>query len=568
MENNKTCPISIPDGTDLNEIFMQWQESQRHLVKAPANNSGKESETVEIKACLPVLPYSKPIYAEVEKNEVMSKILEGITPIDFHEMFARRKADELERDVRYALIWDMREKIDKSEDAYDTWKLIKEMKKFKAPVLKAIIYVIESLMKQADNVGSGIITRAKVTYMYDGKMWQKIDPNLMMGLVELAAIRCGMDVDDVLTARFRSFFTDQLHNTAEFLETIDNDEDVTINLCNGVMRYDGTKVTLEPHCRESYFTYCLDFEFDTNSECPKFHEYLDRVLPDKDQQALLQEYLGYCLSGLFLKHEKAMMLYGPMGSGGKSVLHDTLEGMFKGQLMSNYSLSEISQSNHRYNMQNKLINYSSEIDFSNANMEVFKQLCSCETVSARKLFHMPTEVKLRAKMIFNANALPDTDLSESVFRRLIILPFTQVITPEEANVNLAKELVQEESSGIFNWMVEGLKRLTSRGRFVIPVSVQQIINKYKRESVNVNIFLDEMSWKPSDEKGDKVLLLDLFKKYIDFTTTFGYKRFNLQNFGMHLRKVGFNVRKSNQNKTYVWCKQVFDPDMLTAKTTI
>lgn len=249
-------------------------------------------------------------------------------------------------------------------------------------------------------------------------------------------------------------------------------------------------------------------------------------------------------------------------------MHDTLEGMFKGQLMSNYSLSEISQSNHRYNMQNKLINYSSEIDFSNANMEVFKQLCSCETVSARKLFHMPTEVKLRAKMIFNANALPDTDLSESVFRRLIILPFTQVITPEEANVNLAKELVQEESSGIFNWMAEGLKRLTSRGRFVIPVSVQQIINKYKRESVNVNIFLDEMSWNPSDEKGDKVLLLDLYKKYSDFTTTFGYKRFNLQNFGMHLRKVGFNVRKSNQNKTYVWCKQVFDPDMLTAKTTI
>ena len=83
----------------------------------------------------------------------------------------------------------------------------------------------------------------------------------------------------------------------------------------------------------------------------------------------------------------------------------------------------------------------------------------------------------------------------------------------ENNVNLAKELVQEESSGIFNWMVEGLKRLTSRGRFVIPVSVQQIINKYKRESVNVNIFLDEMGWKPSEGKSDKVLLADLYKKY-------------------------------------------------------
>lgn len=86
---------------------------------------------------------------------------------------------------------------------------------------------------------------------------------------------------------------------------------------------------------------------------------------------------------------------------------------------------------HRYNMRDKLITYSSEIDFSHVNMEVFRQLCSCETVPTRKLFHMPTEVTLRVKMIFNVNALPDTDLSESVFRRLIILPFTQVVSPEE-----------------------------------------------------------------------------------------------------------------------------------------
>ena len=117
-------------------------------------------------------------------------------------------------------------------------------------------------------------------------------------------------------------------------------------------------------------------------------------------------------------------------------------------------------------------------------------------------------------------------------------------------------------------MVEGLVRLSSRGRFDIPLSVQNVVNQYKRESVNVNIFLDEMGWKPSEGKSDKVLLADLYKKYSEFTTTFGYKRFNLQNFGVHLRKVGFMVRKSNQNKTYAWCKQVFDPDMLTAKTNI
>lgn len=568
MGNNKICPIHIQDGTDLNAVFLQWQKKQRTIEEQPTKRSDKKEDTVEIQSCVSILPYVKPIYAEVEKNELMVSILQKITPIDFHEMFARRKSNASERNARFTLIWDLRDKIDDSKNAYKIWGLLNEMNKLKAPLTKAVIYVIESLMYEADRVGSGILSKNNIIYMYNGKMWEKVDPTLMMAFVEMAAMRCGMDVDDVLSAKFRSIFIAQLHNTAEFLETIDNEKDVTINLRNGIMRYDGSKVTLEPHYKESYFTYCLDFDFDTNAECPKFHKYLDRVLPDKEQQALLQEYLGYCLSGLFLKHEKAMMLYGPMGSGGKSVLHDTLEGIFKGQLMSNYSLSEISQPLHRYNMQDRLINYSSEIDFSKANMEVFKQLCSCETVSARKLFHMPIEVKIKSKLMFNANSLPDIDLSESVFRRLIILPFTQVITPAEANINLAKELVQEESSGIFNWMVAGLERLTSRGRFDIPFSVQKVVNQYKKDSVNVNVFLDEMGWEKSQEVGDKVLLMQLYKKYSEFTSTFGYRRFNLQNFSAHLRKMGFIIRKSNQNKTYVWCKQTVDPDELTSKTLI
>lgn len=568
MENNKICPIHIQNGTDLNAVFVQRQEKQHNIEKQAAQKSDEKKDYAEIQSCVLISSYAKPIYAEVERNELMVSILQKIDPIDFHEMFARRKSDELERNAMFTIIWDLRGEMYDCKNAYDVWNKIQKANKFKAPFTRAVIYVVESLLRQADRVGSGILSRGNTIYMYDGKMWGKVDPTLMMAFVEMVAMRCGMDVDDILSAKLNPLFMAQLHNTAAFLETIDNEQDVTINLRNGIMRYDGSKVTLEPHCKEAYFTYCLDFDFDTNAECSKFHKYLDRVLPDKEQQALLQEYLGYCLSGLFLKHEKAMMLYGPMGSGGKSVLHDTLEGIFKGRLMSNYSLSEISQPLHRYNMQESLINYSSEIDFSKANMEVFKQLCSCETVSARKLFHMPIEVKLKSKLMFNANSLPDVDLSESVFRRLIILPFTQVITPAEANINLAKELVQEESSGIFNWMVAGLERLTNRGRFDIPLSVQNVVNQYKKDSVNVNVFLDEMGWEKSQEPGDKVLLMQLYKRYSEFTSTFGYKRFNLQNFSAHLRKMGFNVCKSNQNKTYVWCKQTEDTDVLTSKTII
>ena len=153
MGNNKICPIHIQDGTDLNAVFLQWQKKQRTIEEQPTKRSDKKEDTVEIQSCVSILPYVKPIYAEVEKNELMVSILQKITPIDFHEMFARRKSNASERNARFTLIWDLRDKIDDSKNAYKIWGLLNEMNKLKAPFTKAVIYVIESLMYEADRVG-------------------------------------------------------------------------------------------------------------------------------------------------------------------------------------------------------------------------------------------------------------------------------------------------------------------------------------------------------------------------------------------------------------------------------
>lgn len=547
-----TC-IQIPEGTDLNEIFKSLHKTEIENNKPLIVPDLERPKT-----------YVTPMQREVLKNKILSAILDKIEPIDFAEQFSMRKNDPMERYVRLELISKIRVQKEKAKDVHQSWSQIKEEKKFSPNISKKIIYVIENVVELADKIGSGIVVRAGIIYLYDGKKWKPVARELIDAFIEMAAERLSMDVDDAKTAKFRSIFREQL-NTSAVLPDIydDSDKDVKICLNNGVFIFDGQNISSGKHDKELYFTYCLDFDYDENATCPNFQQYLDKVLPDKEQQDLLQEYLGYCLSGDFLKHEQALILYGPLGSGGKSVLHDCLELMFKRQLMSNYSMSDLSDEKKWYDIQHKLINYSSEIDFSRANMEIFKQLTSCETVSVRRLFHMPAEVRLTAKHIFNANLLPDNNLSDSLFRRLIILPFVTVIKAEEANIHLAKELAADEASGIFKWMVTGLKRLTDRGRFDIPLSVQQAVNQYKHESVNINIFLDEGGWIPSDNNKDKVKLLDFYKKYKEFTIAYNYKPFNSNNFASHLRKMGFQVRKSNQNKTYVWCKQKIDPEELT-----
>lgn len=547
-----TC-IQIPEGTDLNEIFKSLQK-----------NEIESNEPLIVPIIEQPQAFVTPMQREVLKNKLLSEILNLIEPIDFAERFSHRKNDSMERYVRWEIISKIRAQKEKAKDSSEAWSRIKEEKKFSPNISKKIIYIIENVMELADKIGSGIIVQTGVVYLYDGKKWRPVAQELIGAFIEMAAERSAMDIDDARTARFKSIFMGQLNAMAAYSGMYYTaDKEVAICLNNGIFRYDGQTVSFEKHNKDMHFTYCLNFDYDGNAMCPEFQKYLDKVLPDKEQQALLQEYLGYCLSGEFLKHEKALILYSQCGSTGKSVLHDCLEFMFTQELMSNLSMSDLADEKYRYKLQNKIINYSSEIDFSRANMEIFKQLTSCETVSVKKLYHMPCEVKLMAKQIFNANLLPDNNLSDSIFRRLIILKFDTVIPHNEANIHLAKELATNEASGVFSWMVSGLKRLTERGRFDIPISVQQAVNQYKHESVNINIFLDEGGWIPSDNNKDKVKLLDFYKKYKEFTIAYNYKPFNSNNFASHLRKMGFQVRKSNQNKTYVWCKQKIDPEELT-----
>lgn len=544
--------VPIPEGTDLNKVFEQLQQQQQQQ----EHQRSQELVQRAVARSTAQQTYKTTIRKKVEENPILVAILEKLEPIDFAEMFADRKANNMEGFIQMQIVQAIREQQGKKEDIYKEWGLIKEERKLFPSILKKILYIIENLIEVAESLGYGIITRNGVAYLYNGVMWDAVDRTLMGTFLEMAAERCGLDVDDARLARYKAMFNEQLHDTASFLDTDDSDENMNINMKNGVLCFNSKSVLLKEHNRELYFTYVLKFDYDESAQCLKFQAYLDRVLPDKEQQAVLQEYLGYCLSGNYLKLEKALMLYGPLGSGGKSVLHDCLELMFNRQLMSNYSLSEISKENYRYNLRDKLINYSSEIDFSNANMEIFKQLTSCETVSARKLYEMPVGITPKVKQIYNANELPDANMSDAVFRRLIILPFTVVIPEKEANVHLAKELATEESSGIFNWIVEGLKRLAERGRFDIPESLQKIVNQYKYDSVNINTFIDEEGYRPGD--GEKVSLRDVYKNYSEFVKDCGFRRFSLKNFATHLRKLGFRVEKSTGNKAYVWFDRTND----------
>ena len=110
-----------------------------------------------------------------------------------------------------------------------------------------------------------------------------------------------------------------------------------------------------------------------------------------------------------------------------------------------------------------------------------KQLVSGEPVGARLPFGNPFNLIHYAKLIFNCNSLPkDVEHTNAYFRRFLIIPFKVTIPEEEQDKELAKKIIKDELSGIFNWILEGLNRLLIQKNFSHSDSIDSQLEEYKK----------------------------------------------------------------------------------------
>lgn len=80
-----------------------------------------------------------------------------------------------------------------------------------------------------------------------------------------------------------------------------------INFMNGTLDLKNGKLC--KHYWEDYFRYVLPYNYDKNASCPTFMNYLNEVMPEKEAQDVLAEYVGWLLMPR-LKLEKVLFLYG------------------------------------------------------------------------------------------------------------------------------------------------------------------------------------------------------------------------------------------------------------------
>ena len=132
------------------------------------------------------------------------------------------------------------------------------------------------------------------------------------------------------------------------------------------------------------------------------------------------------------------------------------------------------------------LNYVSELPVSDGassirlSEEKLKAVVSGDPITVERKHRDSYTVRPTAKLLFLGNELPPFfDRSNGIWRRLLIVPFHNVIPEAEREADLARRILREEGSGVLNWALAGLQRLTARGGFQEPASMALVKNEHR-----------------------------------------------------------------------------------------
>lgn len=494
------------------------------------------------------------VFAEKETpatdKEILNKLLEAVTPLDF-DLLVYPELSGLRKQAK-----ELQETSQSNEtDIQKLRDINKSIGSKKAKEEERITLSIENILSVAEVNNTGLCKNGGFVYLYTGTHWVKIENDILSNLLGRAAEKQGVRG---LRAKYYDFREKLLKQflSAAYLPTPDpQKEKVLLNLKNGTLEVTPNGTQLRQFNPEDFLTYLLPFDYNPRATAPKFEEFLKRVLPDKELQNILSEFLGYVfVKTNYLKLEKALLLYGT-GANGKSVFYDIVNAMLGDENLTSYSLESLTDKNGYYRamIAGKLVNYASEI---NGKLETsfFKQLASGEKVEARLPYGKPFPISDYAKLIFNLNELPrEIEHTNAYFRRLLIVPFTETIPEHEQDKELAKKIIETELSGVFNWVLQGLNRILANRHFSTSKKAEEARDAYKLESDSVRGFITDNDYKPTENKDEATLYKTLYSDYRNYCIEDGYKPVHKGNFRKRLEAQGIKVEKvgSEGNKAFI-----------------
>ncbi|WP_224999423.1 phage/plasmid primase, P4 family [Cesiribacter sp. SM1] len=489
-----------------------------HHIHAPINSSGSPTKDNKIQpnfeASDKMLEQLRSLADLAGKDqptrheELLETLLQQIEPIDFRDVAGLGEEDKITR-KHYQVI------------------------------------TIEQILKLAAKSSWGLCRHNEAVYLYNGCYWSMIEEELLKSFLGKAGEKMGMDKFQARHYMEKDALVKQFFASAYLPAPLISDGKVLVNLQNGTYEITAEGNKLRPFAAADFLIYQLPFAYNSSAKAPKFQAYMDQVLPDKALQDILAEFLGYVFipTGV-LKLEKVLLLYGS-GANGKSVFFEIVSALLGDENISSYSLQSLTNDNgyFRAKLANKLVNYASEIN-GKLETSIFKQLASGEPVEARLPYGQPFMLTRYAKLVFNCNELPkEVEHTNAFYRRFLIIPFEATIPEAEQDKDLAKKIIEDELSGVFNWALKGLQRLLTNKTFTHSDVVVRQLADYRKQGDSVQMFLEEQQYVKSSSS--YTLIKGLYAEYRQYCVEDGYHPVSKVNFRKRLESAGISVNKHN-----------------------
>ena len=258
-----------------------------------------------------------------------------------------------------------------------------------------------------------------------------------------------------------------------------------------------------PFVADNYTEYSRPFNYFDDAKCSAWKRFLNEVMPDEDEQACLQEFFGMCfLDRSLLSVEKFSIFIGT-GSNGKSVVFDVIKSVIGKDRVSYLSPDQLTNEKQVVEVIGKRLNFAPDIRRGAAFDSALKALSSGQDIQGWKLYAGSMVVKC-PPLVFALNEMPRfRDVTSAFFRRILLFSFDVTIPEEKQDRTLATRIIENESGGVFRWIVEGLWRLQSRkGMFTVcdkmVTNLETLKKKVTDEENPVLQYLDSIGYSISE----------------------------------------------------------------------
>lgn len=235
---------------------------------------------------------------------------------------------------------------------------------------------------------------------------------------------------------------------------------------------------------ETHLTYIVPIDYNPKATCPNWERRLEQWLPDADVRRVIQEFVGYSFIP-YMGFEKALLIQGE-GANGKSMFLETIQKMLGKDVTTSATMSVLFSRFGKTPLIGKILNIVNEAGadyLKGPNADDFKNMVSGGAVMADIKNKDPMTFNNTAKFIFSANHdIKTSDKSVAWIRRMLLIPFDQDFKDSKETKHDIMDEFNNEYAGIFNWAVEGLKRLMSQKGFTEAKVINSRMDEYMRKN--------------------------------------------------------------------------------------